>query len=41
MNENFPGHRIETQIHIQTQIPLNTIFTLATKHLMITDKDNL
>ena len=30
------------QIHIQTQIWLiNTILTFATKHLMITNKDNL
>ena len=40
-NENFPGHRLGTQIHIQTQIRLNTILTFATKHLMITNKDNL
>ena len=39
--ENFPGHRFETQIHIQTQIRLNTILTLAAKHLMIINKDNL
>ena len=39
--ENFPGHRFETQIHIQTQIDLNTILTLAKKHLMIINKDNL
>ena len=39
--ENFPGHRFETQIHIQTQIRLNTILTLATKHFMIINKDNL
>ena len=31
-NKNFPGHRFETQIYIQTQIRINTIFTLATKH---------
>ena len=34
--ENFPGHRFEAQIHIHTQIRLNTIFMLATKHLIIT-----
>ena len=39
--ENFPGHGFETQIHIHTQIRINTIFTLATKHLMIIKKDNL
>ena len=39
--ENFPGHRFETQIHIRTQIRINTIFTLATKHLIIINKDNL
>ena len=38
--ENFPGHRFETQIHIQTEIRLTTILTLATKHLMIINKDN-
>ena len=32
-DENFPGHRFETQINIQTQIRLNTILTLATKTL--------
>ena len=40
-DENFPGHRFETQIHIQTQIRLNTIVTSATKHLMIANKNNL
>ena len=40
-HENFPGHRFERQIHIQTQIRLNTVLTLATKHLMIIYKDNL
>ena len=40
-NENFPGHRFETQIHIQTRIRLNTVLTLATKHLMIINKNNL
>ena len=39
--ENFPGHRFETQVHIQIQIRLNMIFTLATKHLMIINKNNL
>ena len=39
--ENFPGHRFETQIHIQTQIRLNDILSLATKHLMIINKDNI
>ena len=39
--ENFPGHRFETQIHIQTQIRLNTIVTSATKHLIIANKNNL
>ena len=39
--ENFAGHKFETQVHIQTQIRLNPIFTLATKHLMIINKDNL
>ena len=39
--ENFLGHRFETQIHIQTQIRLNTILTLATNYLMIINKDNL
>ena len=29
------------QFHIQTHIRINTIFTLATKHLMIIKKDNL
>ena len=38
-NENFPGHRFETQIHFQTQIRLNTILTLATKHLLIINKN--
>ena len=38
---NFPGHRFETQIHIQTQIRTNTTLPLATKHLMIINKDNL
>ena len=37
--KNLPGHRFETQIHIQTQIRRNTILTLATKHLMIINKD--
>ena len=41
INENFPGLRFETQIPVQTQILINTIFTLATKHLMIIKKDNL
>ena len=36
--ENFPGHRFETQIHIQTQIRLNTILTLATKHKRLLTK---
>ena len=40
-DENFPGLRFETQIHIQTQIRLNTIVTSATKHLMIANKNNL
>ena len=31
--ENFPGHRFDTQIHIQTQI-----LNLATKHLIIINK---
>ena len=39
--ETFPGHRFETQIHIQAQIQIKTIFTLATKHLMVINKDNL
>ena len=30
-----------TQIHVQTQIRLNMILTLATKHFMIINKDNL
>ena len=38
---NFPGHRFATQIHIQTQIRTNTPLPLATKHLMIINKDNL
>ena len=41
IDENFLGHRFEIQIHIQTQIWLNTIFTVATKHLTIIDKGNL
>ena len=40
-HENFHGHIFETQIHIQTQIRLNTILTLATKQLMVIDTDNL
>ena len=32
---------LERQIHIQTQILLHTILTLATKHLMIINKGNL
>ena len=40
-NEDFPGLRFETQIPVQTQIRINTIFTLATKYLMIIKKDNL
>ena len=40
-NENFPGHRFESQILIQTQIRLNPISTLATKHLLIIKKNNL
>ena len=39
--ENFPGHRFKRQIHIQTQIRLNTILTLGTKHLILINKDNL
>ena len=38
--ENFPGRRFETRIHIQTEIRLTTILTLANKHLMIINKDN-
>ena len=38
---NFPRHRLETQIHIQTQIRTNMTLPLATKHLMIINKDNL
>ena len=38
---NFPEHRFKTQIHVQTQIRLNTILALATKHFMIINKDNL
>ena len=34
-DENFPGHRFETQIHIQTHIRLNTILTLVTKNVII------
>ena len=46
LGTNFPGHRfswtqIRGQIHIQTQIRLNRLLTLATKHLMIIKKDNL
>ena len=41
IDENFPGHRFETQIHIQTQIRLNTILTLATKPDYEINKDNL
>ena len=33
--------QIEAQTHIKTQIWLSTILTLATKHLMITNKNNL
>ena len=40
-NENFPGHRFESPILIQTQIRLNPISTLATKHLLIIEKNNL
>ena len=32
---NFPGHRLETQIRTNTTLPL------ATKHLMIINMDNL
>ena len=39
-HENFPGHRFRTYIPIQTQIWLYMILTLATKHLMIINKDN-
>ena len=39
--ENFPGHRLEGQIHIWTQIRLYTILTLATKHLIIIKKNPL
>ena len=39
--ENFAGQIFETQIHIQTQIRRNAILTLATKHLMIINKDNV
>ena len=39
INQNFPGHRLETQIHIRTQNRLNTILTLTSKHLMIINKD--
>ena len=38
IDENFPGHKLETQIHIRTQIWLCTILTLATKHLIIIKK---
>ena len=31
LHENFPSYRFETQIHIQIQIRVNTILTLATK----------
>lgn len=37
--ENFPIHRLDTQIRIEVR--LNMILTLATKHLMNIDKDNL
>ena len=40
-NETFPGHRLETQIHIQTQIQLDMILTLATNHLMVINKNKL
>ena len=33
--------QIQDKIHVQTQIRLNTILTLATKHFMIINKDNL
>ena len=39
--ESLPGYIFKTQLHIQTHIRLNMISTLATKHLMIIDKDNL
>ena len=38
--ENFPGHRFETQMHVQTQMRLNTILTLAAKRLMTINKHN-
>ena len=37
----FAGHIFETQIHVQTQIRLNTILTLATKHLLSINEDNV
>ena len=40
IDENFPGHKLETQIHIRTQIRLCAILTLATKHLIIIKKKN-
>ena len=41
LSEKCPGQRFETHTHIQTWIRLNTILTLATKRLMIINKDNL
>ena len=41
IDENFSGHRFETQVHVQTQIRLNMILTLATKHDYEINKDNL
>ena len=41
LSEKCPGQRLETHTHIQTGIRLNTILTLATKRLMIINKDNL
>ena len=37
-SKNFPEHRLDTQIHVQVR--LSMILTLATKHLMIINKDN-
>ena len=38
--QSFPEHRLETKIHIQTQIGLNTIFVLETKRLLIIYTNN-
>ena len=41
LSEKCPRQRFETHTHILTRIRLNAILTLATKRLMIINKDNL